>query len=171
MARRQDRKKGKRKEATGVRPIHRMTKQDVAAVKREIIKIELRGLEPSPARIVDVARDPKNPMHPFFQWNDTEAARRYRLDQARELIGMIRIKIRDVPQPVREWVGVKLEKSETKYVRRTVVAQDLTMQAERSERLWHVAEAAAREAMSVGLHEKEERWASLCEIVFAEAIA
>lgn len=35
------------------------------------------------------ARDPKNPLHPFFEWDTTVAAYRYRLDQARELIASI----------------------------------------------------------------------------------
>lgn len=32
------------------------------------------------------AKNPNSPLHPFFEWDDTEAAKRHRLEQARLLI-------------------------------------------------------------------------------------
>lgn len=42
------------------------------------------------SRIVEVAADPDHPLHSRFEWDDTEAARAYRLIQARNLIVRIR---------------------------------------------------------------------------------
>ena len=36
--------------------------------------------------VLDEAQDPTNPLHPYFEWDNSEAARRYRLLQAQELI-------------------------------------------------------------------------------------
>jgi hypothetical protein len=36
--------------------------------------------------VVDAARRKDSPLHRYFEWNDTKAAEKYRLDQAQELI-------------------------------------------------------------------------------------
>jgi hypothetical protein len=40
----------------------------------------------TPEAVVDDARDPGSPLHASFEWDDSEAARKYRLDQARTVI-------------------------------------------------------------------------------------
>lgn len=44
-----------------------------------------------PADVVEAARDPASPLHGYFEWDDTEAARQHRLGQARQLIRRIKI--------------------------------------------------------------------------------
>lgn len=39
-----------------------------------------------PETVVNTARDPKSPLHGWFQWDDSEAAKQWRLQQARQLI-------------------------------------------------------------------------------------
>jgi hypothetical protein len=41
--------------------------------------------------VVDAARNKKNPLHSFFEWRDDVAAEAYRVEQARELIRLIRV--------------------------------------------------------------------------------
>ena len=41
--------------------------------------------------VVAEARDEASPLHPCFEWDDTEAAHQYRLDQARVLMRTVRI--------------------------------------------------------------------------------
>ncbi|RPH38323.1 hypothetical protein EHM92_00130 [bacterium] len=41
-----------------------------------------------PGDIVDEARNTRSPLHSKFEWDDTEAAERYRLWQARQLISV-----------------------------------------------------------------------------------
>lgn len=48
-----------------------------------------------PQAVVDEARDEKSPLHSAFTWDDTEAARLYRLDQAQRLIRSFRVEVED----------------------------------------------------------------------------
>lgn len=48
-----------------------------------------------PADVVEEARDENSPLHSSFIWDDTEAARLYRLDQAQRLIRSFRFKVED----------------------------------------------------------------------------
>lgn len=71
----------------------------------------LRALESAagrlaPADVVEAARDPQSPLHSHFEWDDTDAARKYRLDQARTLIRSVKIEVtvREVPLSVVSYV-------------------------------------------------------------------
>lgn len=60
--------------------------------KSDLIKQELEALAEAnnglllPEAVVEFAKDPKTALHDRFEWDDTEAAKRYRLVQARQLI-------------------------------------------------------------------------------------
>jgi len=43
----------------------------------------------SPEKVVDAARPKTSPLHDYFIWDDGEAARQYRLEQARRLIRVV----------------------------------------------------------------------------------
>lgn len=43
-------------------------------------------------RMIEDARDPENPMHTHFTWDDTKAAHERRRDQARKLIQSVRFR-------------------------------------------------------------------------------
>jgi hypothetical protein len=45
----------------------------------------------TPAQVVEAARDPANPLHEEFEWDDSVAAEQWRLAQARTLIRSIRV--------------------------------------------------------------------------------
>jgi hypothetical protein len=47
------------------------------------------------ASVVEEAVDPLSPLHPHLTWDDTEAARKRRLDEARKLIRSVKINIVD----------------------------------------------------------------------------
>lgn len=51
----------------------------------EEIRARCKG-ELTPEDILNDAANPNSPLHSFFEWSDTEAARQYRLHQARGLI-------------------------------------------------------------------------------------
>lgn len=55
----------------------------VAAFEALIAK---HGGRIGPAVLLDDARDPSSPFHEYFEWDDDEAAERYRLAQASQLI-------------------------------------------------------------------------------------
>lgn len=60
------------------------TKREV--IEREIARIVREEGTCTPERLVQVAADPKNPVHPHFEWDDDVAAHRYRLTQAVDMI-------------------------------------------------------------------------------------
>jgi hypothetical protein len=62
----------------------------------------------TPAFVVDAARDVRHTLHPAFEWNDSEAAERYREEQARHLIGalVVTVKPAGVTRQVRAFVSV-----------------------------------------------------------------
>ena len=43
--------------------------------------------------VLEAARDPESPLHPYFQWDDSAAAEAYRLSQASELIRRVKIEV------------------------------------------------------------------------------
>jgi hypothetical protein len=51
--------------------------------------------------VVAAATDPASPLHSHFEWNDGDAAHRYRLGQARTLIRAQKISIRVGPAVIR----------------------------------------------------------------------
>lgn len=49
----------------------------------------------TPKIVVDEARDPNHPLHNRFEWDDGVAAEKYREDQARGLIRLLRVTYRN----------------------------------------------------------------------------
>lgn len=64
------------------------------------------GGDLTPKAVVEAARDPKNLLHPHFEWDDAIAADRYRQDQAREIIRCIRVEDDETEQPERAFLSV-----------------------------------------------------------------
>lgn len=72
--------------------------QQLKAIKQEVLQRELSRIASKdgvlrPERIVDVARDPKHPLHNCFEWDDSKAGEAYRLVQAQALIRYVKISI------------------------------------------------------------------------------
>lgn len=56
----------------------------------EILEVErMKGL--TPENLVEQAKDEDNPLHDFFEWEDSIAADKYRLQQARMIINDIKV--------------------------------------------------------------------------------
>lgn len=60
-----------------------------AAIKKELDDIERRHGKILPSVVVQAARDKKSAMHTWFDWDDSSAAQKYRLEQARSLIRIV----------------------------------------------------------------------------------
>ena len=63
----------------------------MASDKNDAILAELEAIEKAhgivtPQAVVERARDPGSAMHNRFEWNDGEAAAKYRLEQARQIL-------------------------------------------------------------------------------------
>ena len=98
-----------------------------------------------PQAVVDAARPEDSPLHGAFCWDDTEAARLYRLDQAQRLIRSFKIEIEsdgesiDVPAFINVSIDRTGAKDENPY--------RLTADVVKSEDLLAVAEKDALEQL------------------------
>ena len=59
-------------------------------LKDELLAIRAEHGKLTPALIVDVAADEDHPLHNRFEWDDEVAGRKYRLQQAKQLIRVVR---------------------------------------------------------------------------------
>ena len=104
---------------------------DAALCGPVLAKMETDHGKLTPKMVVIEASDPLSPLHSQFEWNDTEAAIKYREDQARRLIRniMVRVTIDDEPQEVRFFLNVSQGK-ERSYRNISYVSNDEDLQAQ-----------------------------------------
>jgi len=73
----------------------------------------------TPTAVVNHAKNPKSPLHRFFDWNDSTAAEKHRLEQARGLIQSVKIRIQadpdSAPRIVRAFVRISDSKNRSSY--------------------------------------------------------
>lgn len=62
--------------------------KDAQAIGEYLTRI---GAEFTPNDVLEAARNPRSPIHRYFDWDDTSAAEKYRLHQARNLVNSIQI--------------------------------------------------------------------------------
>lgn len=67
----------------------------------------------TPALVVDVARAPEHPLHSRFEWDDSVAAEKWRLEQAGQLLRVTYKPIAGKPHDLRAFSAVKGEESPT----------------------------------------------------------
>lgn len=63
-----------------------------------------------PVHVVESARDEDNPLHSYFEWDDSKAAQRYRLDQARDLIQVVVRVLPNTNTPYRVYVSLQSDR-------------------------------------------------------------
>jgi hypothetical protein len=67
---------------------------DVVAIGQELDRlIETHGQKLPAETVVETAQNPMNPMHRVFEWDDSEAARQYRIVQAQHLLRSVQVTI------------------------------------------------------------------------------
>lgn len=71
---------------------------------------EKRGGLITPEQVVEAARDPKSPIHDRFTWDDTEAARKYRLEEARALIRVSVTVVENIAGPIRAFCSLPTDR-------------------------------------------------------------
>lgn len=86
----------------------------------------------TPAMVVEAARPATSVLHGAFEWDDSEAAERFRESQARQLIGalVVRVQPRGVPEPKRAFVSVERPQMGPGYEARHVVLSDKELRAQ-----------------------------------------
>jgi len=73
-----------------------------------------------PEYVVDFAKNPATALHHKFDWDDTVAARKHRLHQARQIIRVSVRVLGDTPHVTRAFVSLSTDRSERGGYRRTV---------------------------------------------------
>lgn len=87
-------------------------------------EIQQIGEEVKPEQVVDKARDETSELHKCFEWNDTDAAEKYRLIQARDVIRHLIVIRRDdekEDEPVQFRVMMKNERTYESGYKQTIV--------------------------------------------------
>ncbi len=110
----------------------------------------------TPALVVDTARDPEHPLHSRFEWDDTTAAEKWRLEQAGQLLRIVTLP-RDATRAhdLRAFVAVKGQDSRSsdyipteeamadEFTRRLVLADMNREWRQLKKRYEHMAEFAS----------------------------
>ena len=66
--------------------VQRVYKVDANVFGEMLESMERNGAEITPRSVLDIAKNPDSPIHDDFEWDDTVAAEKYRLEQARRMI-------------------------------------------------------------------------------------
>ena len=138
--------------------LNRVRDQEAAA--RELLALYEEHGELRAELVLERARDPASALHEAFEWDDSEAAHRWRLDQARALIRSVRVAAEDKPREERE-VFVHVSEKHGYHTMETVIRRpDFYALAfgEASQRLRSAEEAVERlrtAALETGEHSAE----------------
>lgn len=78
-------------------------------IAEELLTIENQYGGVTPQTVLAVAKSPKHRLHKYFTWDNTEAAEKYRVWEARRLIASVYVQLADSEDsvPVRAFVNVK----------------------------------------------------------------
>lgn len=71
--------------ATPLRPTQQVIADRLAAIA------DRNAGRLTPDDVIEDAKDPKSPLHGYFEWNDAKAAHAHRLEQARALIRSVKV--------------------------------------------------------------------------------
>ncbi len=86
------------------------SKSKIARVSAELAKIRKRNGRLLPADVVKAARPKTSPIHNEFEWDDGEAAERWRLHQARNLIAVCVVFVGPDKRKVREYTSLTIDR-------------------------------------------------------------
>jgi hypothetical protein len=70
----------------------------------------------TPDQVLAAAARTNSPLHGYFTWDDTEAAKAWRLHQARQLIASVKVQLigpTGPQEPIRAWVSVQTDEGRT----------------------------------------------------------
>ncbi len=85
-------------------------KKENAALIGKFIEENFPNGNPNPKEILEIARSTRSPIHKYFDWDDTAAAEKYRISQARDLITALYVEIDGGPR-MRAYEKIRLEEN------------------------------------------------------------
>lgn len=138
-----------------------LSKEDGEKLVETIEHIQAEGQPLVPQALVEYAKPKRSPIHHLFEWDDSEAARLHRLNQARQHIGaIVQIDI-STRKPGRAAYSIQIDKGKREYkMREEVVASDSAI-TQVSWDLYRRCVAAVNEAESLGLFATDPAWSRI----------
>lgn len=106
--------------------------------------------------VPDAARDKRNYLNRFFEWDDEKAAKEYRVDQARELVRSIQVVQSDNTRPRPAYISIQGKDDGRAYRTLSAIENNLSLQV----RLY---EMAKRELESFAV--RFQRMTSVVELI------
>lgn len=84
---------------------------DHEGVKAELEALKQKGVI-APHAVVDAAKDPDSALHSCFTWDDSEAAHKYRLEEARRLLRVYVVEVQSGGKvvPARAYVSLSSDR-------------------------------------------------------------
>jgi hypothetical protein len=82
----------------------------------------------TPTAVVEEAQDEAHPLHSHFEWDDSIAGHRYRLQQGQELIRSVKIVYRESdgkPSSIRAWTSIRKDTGYTYEPTEEVIKDDI----------------------------------------------
>lgn len=140
------------------RPGSIITDEQADLVGKELESMQKAGVYATPAALVERAHNPEHPLHGLFQWDDKAAGEKWRLEQARSLIGSVQVVI-EMKKPKKAYFSVRVESKELdapsrEYISRKEVLVNSNHRHELAVAFYQRIAAACREAESLGLHKE-----------------
>lgn len=131
----------------------------------EMLRQRQRG-ELTPEDVLEDARHDNSPLHSYFEWSDTEAARQYRLQQARGLIrAVVAVYVSTDKPAVRAKAYVHINEPSAPHYRETIHAMSLTKTRQMVlNRAWNELQAWRRKYADL------QEFASMIRVIDAMAL-
>jgi hypothetical protein len=95
--------------------VNKMDEKEKVENKQEVYKAELERLfcendgELTPEKVVNSAKKVSSPLHDYFVWEDSDAAKMWRLHQARLLFGYVKIDLPNLRNEPARTVRIALQ--------------------------------------------------------------
>lgn len=146
----------------GVLPIKNAAKADPQKIGEALEALTDANGDLDVHIVPDAARSSRNYLHRFFTWDDAEAARERRLDQARELVRSIHIVATDNRPPRPAYFSISMPEQGRAYRTLKAVENSLSLQT----RLY---ESAKRELESFAV--RYQRMSEVVELIKPAIVA
>jgi hypothetical protein len=109
-----------------VKPGARISKRAASELGPIIDRLARAGKGPD--ALLREAENPRSPAHKHFDWDDAEAAKKFRLEQSRYYFRSVQIIVKDITEPVRLSHAIKVgDKQEVSWQHIQNISEDVTM--------------------------------------------
>jgi hypothetical protein len=143
-----------------------LSKRRALALCSEIEQIKGRV---TPKTLLERARPNTSPIHELFEWDDSVAAEKHRVEQARRLIASVTITIVNVKHPVRQYHSVPVRivtgPSRREFVTRAVAVANTEHMLNISADRYAMLVSIAKYVDDIGLSKSDAAWGNLCRAI------